>query len=102
MLEDPKHWNDYYKGSDEEKRWARRYSYSDRIRYYWNTPGIKKSIETLLLNLEGLKIPLPMLSQFMRSQYRKIRNGSLKNNPKALIKDRIIEEFEDYIQAVNH
>jgi len=40
MLARPKWWEGYYEGDDREKALARRYSYSDRLRYYWPDPAI--------------------------------------------------------------
>jgi D-tagatose-1,6-bisphosphate aldolase subunit GatZ/KbaZ len=35
MQEEPGYWEGYYPGGPAAKRLLRRYSYSDRIRYYW-------------------------------------------------------------------
>ena len=36
MLRDPRHWQKYYHGSAQELAFARKYSLSDRSRYYWS------------------------------------------------------------------
>lgn len=41
-----------------------RYSLSDCIRYYWLYSRIKNSVETMMLNLEGVDILLGMISQY--------------------------------------
>lgn len=38
MLRSPGYWRRYYHGDESDIRAARRYSYSDRIRYYWTDP----------------------------------------------------------------
>ena len=38
MIADPSHWKGYTRGAATTNRLARRYSYSDRIRYYWPDP----------------------------------------------------------------
>ena len=43
MLEHPENWAKYYPGSDEEQAFARKYSFSDRSRYYWADPEIDRS-----------------------------------------------------------
>lgn len=38
MLDSPANWKNHYHGNPEEQRLLRIYSYSDRIRYYWQRP----------------------------------------------------------------
>src|SRR5690606_35340146 len=38
MVEDPTHWRGHYTGYEAAMKYARTYSYSDRIRYYWPNP----------------------------------------------------------------
>lgn len=52
------------------------------------------------LNLKYVKIPLTLIEQFMPIQYDKIRNGKLKNEPEALIKDRVVNCIDDYMYAI--
>jgi len=35
MQENPSHWKNYHHGNEAALRIARKYSYSDRSRYYW-------------------------------------------------------------------
>jgi len=49
--QNPVHWENYYSGDEEEQNFARKYSYSDRSRYYWPNPKVKPSLKTLLRNL---------------------------------------------------
>lgn len=51
MLEAPQNWQKYYSGSEDQVRFARRYSFSDRIRYYWPTPAVQAAQQTLFHNL---------------------------------------------------
>ena len=100
MLENPKYWLDYYKGNEEEKRFARKYSLLDRSRYYWNVSEIKKAIEILFKNLNKKRIPLTLISQFMPIQYQRIKEGVIKNNPKELISDNIVRVLDRYYSAI--
>ena len=38
MRRDPVYWRSYYRGDEERLRFARQFSFSDRIRYYWPQP----------------------------------------------------------------
>lgn len=99
MLKRPENWQPYYGGTEAEQRLARKYSFSDRIRYYWPQPEVAHAVELLLANLASREIPLTLLSQYFPVQYTKIRAGKLDNTPQALIKDRIKEIYEKYFSA---
>ena len=51
MLAEPRYWQGYYEGDEHAQRIARRYSYSDRLRYYWPDPEIDAAQARLLENL---------------------------------------------------
>jgi len=101
MVQDSENWKNYYCGNEKEIKLARKYSFSDRIRYYWTLPEVKDSINRLIINLSYIEIPLTLISQFMPVQYEKIRDGLLENNPLSLIKDKIINVLDDYDNAIN-
>ncbi|RWX81083.1 D-tagatose-bisphosphate aldolase, class II, non-catalytic subunit [Neorhizobium lilium] len=65
MLEHPGDWQGHYHGDDASLRLQRHYSYSDRIRYYWNRPEAASAVQTLLDALKGRSIPQPLLHQFL-------------------------------------
>ncbi len=100
MLENPKNWQKHYHGSDEDKRIARKYSYSDRCRYYFSLPEIKSTIQKLFANIDSVEVPAGMLRQFMPRQYKLIRDGLLPMKAAALAKDSVVECVEDYNYAV--
>lgn len=102
MLADPKDWIKYYHGNENELKFARKYSFSDRSRYYLSHPNVSEAIEKLITNLEGVRIPLSIIHQYMPMQYVKIRDGVLKNTPRELIKDSIINLVDDYNYATKY
>lgn len=99
MRAEPSWWQGYYEGDAEERRLARRYSYSDRTRYYWPAPDIAAAQARLFENLSALDIPLPLLSAHLPSQYRRVRAGELAATPRALVVDRIRDVLRDYDHA---
>ena len=99
MVEDPKDWKKYYHGSEKEKEIARKYSFSDRCRYYMSKPEVVEATEKLLETMSSVRIPLSMIKQYFPIQYIKIRDGRLKNEPKAVVYDRILEVVDDYNYA---
>jgi len=64
MQDDPKDWAAYYKGTPQEQNFLRTYSYSDRIRYYWNRPQVRAAIDTMIANLDAIPLPPVVISQF--------------------------------------
>jgi D-tagatose-1,6-bisphosphate aldolase subunit GatZ/KbaZ len=99
MLSNPVHWRAYYRGEDWEMHFARRYSYSDRSRYYWPEPAVQREVELLLANLSASAPPLTLLSQYLPEQYDAIRAGSIPNTPASLIQDHIRKVLRIYSAA---
>jgi D-tagatose-1,6-bisphosphate aldolase subunit GatZ/KbaZ len=100
MLRSPEHWRMHYTGDEAAQRFARRYSYSDRSRYYWPDAQVQAALQKLLTNLNGRSLPLSLLSQYAPLQYARLRHGTLINTPEALILDRITDVLRDYTYAV--
>jgi len=99
MLEEPQRWQGYYEGDARAQRLARRYSYSDRLRYYWPDPQISTAQSRLLANLGAVDIPLPLLSQYLPDQYMRVRHGELAAEPTALAIDRVRDVLRGYARA---
>lgn len=99
MLSAPKYWQPFYQVYQTQLPLYRRFSYSDRIRYYWPDEKIQSATEKMFSNLENIDIPLPLISQFMPDQYRAIRSGELVNSPKALVKAKIRQVTQIYAEA---
>lgn len=89
MLREPGHWDRYYPQDEPHGRLYRRYSYSDRIRYYWPVKEIRAAVDKLMSNLAAADIPLPLLGQYMPLQYAAVRAGELEPKPEALVKHHI-------------
>ncbi|MBR4196963.1 MAG: class II D-tagatose-bisphosphate aldolase, non-catalytic subunit [Synergistaceae bacterium] len=101
MLENPHNWEKHYHGSELEKHIARKYSYSDRCRYYFSLPEIKSAITKLFANIDSVEIPAGMLSQFLPRQHKRVRDGKLPLKASALVKDCVVALCEDYNYAVS-
>ena len=101
MVTNPKWWQAYYHGTPAEQRFARRYSYSDRSRYYWPDAHIEAAQSKLFANLTETGIPLPLLSQYLPDQYTRVRYGTLAAEPRALVLDRVRDVLRGYARACN-
>ncbi|UVC08567.1 D-tagatose-bisphosphate aldolase, class II, non-catalytic subunit [Rhizobium sp. TH2] len=65
MLEKPGFWQGHYHGSAQEQRVQRQYSYSDRIRYYWNQPQAETAVQQLIDALQGRTVPPTLFRQYL-------------------------------------
>ena len=99
MVEDPKNWAKYYKGTDQEIALKRAYSYSDRSRYYMGDPRIEAAKDLLFKNLAGADIPMGLLHQYMPLQYVAVRDGLLSMDPAELVKFGVQKVCDDYNYA---
>jgi len=99
MLADPKSWEPYYQGDAVELRVSRKFSYSDRARYYWTEPRLQQSLFRLFANLNTYQIPETILSQYLPVQYKRVRAGSLQLSPIELVIDYISDAIQPYNRA---
>jgi D-tagatose-1,6-bisphosphate aldolase subunit GatZ/KbaZ len=99
MQEDTGHWEGYYPGGPRAQRLLRRYSYSDRIRYYWAYPDVEDARKRLFSNLAVRGLPQTLLSQYLPRQYEHVRQDRLDCVPDALVFDRVRDTLKDYAVA---
>ncbi len=102
MVQDPRHWIKYYSGTEDEKAIKRKYSFSDRSRYYMSRPTVENARRKLFENIDTLDIPMSMLKQYMPMQYIKVRDGVLPLKARELVKDNVVTLVEDYNYAVKY
>ena len=100
MLEDKGQWAKYYHGDMPQKRYARAFSFSDRARYYLTNPKVQQAIRTLLGNLDAVGIPVALLSQYLPTQYARVRSGKLPPQASDILIDRVGDCIDDYLYAV--
>ncbi len=99
MLETPKNWSKHYTGDENALWFKRKFSFSDRSRYYMPNEKVAAAKNKMIENLRKEGVNLAALSQFMPIQYTKVREGSLSSDPEALIKDRIQNTIGEYTFA---
>lgn len=99
MLDAPDHWRGYYEGDEAAQHLARRYSYSDRARYYWPDPRVEAATEQLMSNLRQRSVPLPLLSAHLPVQHARVRAGRLSADPAALVVDAVQDVLRGYATA---
>jgi len=99
MLKSPGHWSKHYQGSPDEQLLLRRYALSDRCRYYWGEPALRAAQQRLFANLDGRRIPLPLLSQHLPAQYAAVMEGRLPLRAQDLVEHKIGQVVEAYARA---
>jgi D-tagatose-1,6-bisphosphate aldolase subunit GatZ/KbaZ len=99
MLSNPVYWRPYYRGDESDLHFARRYSYSDRCRYYWPDPSVERELDALLANLSASPPPLTLLSQYLPDEYNAVRAGEISNLPRSLVHHRIRKVVRIYSAA---
>ncbi len=99
MVARPEYWENYYRGNIHQRHLARKFSFSDRIRYYWPADRVQESLANLIQNLRVVGLPLSLVSQFFPIQYERIKRKQIDNDPVAIILDHIQLVFNKYSLA---
>lgn len=99
MVAEPRYWAGYHEGDPDRVRVERRYSYSDRVRYYWPDPEVEAAVGTLFANLAAVEIPMTLLSQHLPEQYSRIRTGTLSSEVRELVVDKVRDALRPYAAA---
>ena len=90
MLENPKYWRTYYHGNEKEQSIKRKFSLSDRIRYYWIQPEVQIAFERMMKNLGEHILPYSLLSQYV---------GETKLNASQVVGWKVNKVLGDYLAA---
>jgi len=93
MVQHPEHWQKYYSGTEAEQAFKRKYSLSDRARYYWVRAEVQDALNRLLKNLGDKTLPYSLLSQFV---------GGTGLNAQQVIAWKIDRCLNDYLSACDH
>ncbi|WIT12108.1 D-tagatose-bisphosphate aldolase, class II, non-catalytic subunit [Paucibacter sediminis] len=99
MLAQPRHWQKHYGGTPAQQTLLRRYAFSDRCRYYWGEPAVQTAVDQLIANLDGIELPLPLVSQFLPEQARAVLEGRLAPRAQALAEHKVGAVLAAYARA---
>ena len=98
MSDETAHWAPYYRGDDKFVAQLKHYSYSDRIRYYWSVPKVRKALDKLFANLNSKKIPETIASQYFSER----EFGSLSVPAEQLASDHVALCIDRYYKACGY
>ena len=99
MMDSPGYWQKYYPGNESQQFFKRKYSFSDRSRYYWPDKSLNASVELLKKNLNDHGMSLSLLSQSMPNQYDAVQEGQISLTAEDLIISRIRDVAGIYARA---
>lgn len=95
MQDAPSDWSNYYQGTLDDIRILQLFSYSDRIRYYWDKPDVSKALRKLIANLTEAGLPSAIATQFGADF--PIRADRV--DPRSLVTHRVATTAERYYRA---
>lgn len=95
MTESDGYWRDYYHGSDAEIPLLQRFSYSDRIRYYWSDPEVSGALGKLMANLSKAELSETVVSQYFPG----LSFGEISTDPEVLMFNHVKLCVARYFQA---
>jgi D-tagatose-1,6-bisphosphate aldolase subunit GatZ/KbaZ len=99
MLRHPQHWQKYYPGTAAEQAFKRKFSLSDRIRYYWVQPEVQAALGRLRQNLSRVEIPFSLMSQFAPEELSILRDEGQALTADNIISKRVRRVLEGYRSA---
>jgi len=99
LMQQPKYWERYYHGSEGDLAFARRYSLSDRCRYYLEEDVIKESIQRLIANIDAKTLPFGLTSQYFPAQKEAILARGGRADAAWLIKERVRDVIKTYYEG---
>jgi D-tagatose-1,6-bisphosphate aldolase subunit GatZ/KbaZ len=99
MLEQPEHWIRYYHGNEAEQALKRKYSFSDRIRYYWTEPRVQHALNIMFANLTQISLSVPLLKQFVPDIYANREDRWKTITPEQILLSKVKDVLEDYNQS---
>lgn len=102
MLASPGQWQSHYHGSEAERKLARAFSFSDRVRYYWPNETTMRAVGSLMREMEKREIPLSLLSQYLPHQYEEVREGKLSRDAHSLLKSAVMRVLRLYFKAAKN
>ncbi|MEA4895842.1 MAG: class II D-tagatose-bisphosphate aldolase, non-catalytic subunit [Oscillospiraceae bacterium] len=96
MLKNPKNWIKHYTGDDKTLAIMRKFSLSDRCRYYMDDESVREAIARLFANINKAEIPMGVIAQFFPRQCLEIVSGELKPTAENLVYRQIEYVLDTY------
>ncbi|HEX5018966.1 MAG TPA: class II D-tagatose-bisphosphate aldolase, non-catalytic subunit, partial [Actinomycetes bacterium] len=100
MRDDPQYWQSFYAEDPGRAAYARKYSRSDRSRYYWPVPAVQAAVDRLRENLMSTGLPGELVSQHLSwLAADEVPGASLSMTPDDVLRAAIRRVLEVYRSA---
>ena len=96
MCQNPGNWIKHYHGEPYRVALMRKYSLSDRSRYYLDNPEVQDATRRLFRNFNAAPCPTGLLAQFLPRQAEAIIAGTLDTAAEAIVKENIKYVLRSY------
>ena len=96
MLANPGYWQAHIHGTSADPRSERHFGLADRIRYYWPDPRAQQAVQRLMADLDGKRLPDPMLLAHFRPSEIASARASAYPLPRALALARVQTALSPY------
>jgi len=99
MTQNPGYWRNHYHGSADEIALQRGFSFSDRIRYYWQRPQVQNALGRLMDNLRSTTLPFTLLHQYLPVESEETVRARSPVTPESLIMLKVRGVLQVYSEA---
>ncbi len=99
MNGNPGHWRNHYHGDASQITLQRGFSFSDRIRYYWQRPAVQNALGRLIENLRSVSLPYTLLHQYLPVESEAAGQSKRLATPEFLITLKIRGVLQVYSEA---
>lgn len=96
MCQNPESWTKHYRGEPYKVSLMRKYSLSDRSRYYLDNDEVQRAIKRLFRNFNATPCPTGLLAQYLPRQAEAVIAGTLAATAEALVKENIKYVLRSY------
>lgn len=96
MLANPAYWQAHIHGTSADPRTERHFGLADRIRYYWPDPAAQQAVQRLMSDLDGKRLPDPILAAHFTPIEIASARESRHSLPRALALARVQTALRPY------
>ena len=96
MIGNPSNWVGHYHGDSHNLSIMRRYSLSDRCRYYLDRPAVQDAARRLFANINSARVPYGLYYQFVPEIAEDIVSGRLDSRAETIVKEEIRRILRNY------
>lgn len=89
MLANPENWSGYYQGGAHKLELMRKFSLSDRCRYYLNSEKMISAAQRLIKNVDSAELSCGLLRQYLPRQAQMLTAGEIEPSAAVFVKEAV-------------